>query len=121
MTTLAFRGLAAAVAVTCAAGAASAETLKLNVGDRLARADLLQPGVHRYIRYVIKGDDRTAIDVWVRTLSFADHDGVRAMHIVQRWTYADNRALDQDSWFEAAPSARPAMSAARPRRARRRC
>jgi hypothetical protein len=97
------RGLAVVLGAMLAGSAsgAAAETVRLNVGEPLARADLLQPGVHRYVRYFIKGEDRTAIDVWTRTLSFAPHEGVRAMHITQRWTRAaETRVLIQDSWFE---------------------
>jgi hypothetical protein len=101
MKTILACGCAAALALGLA-GAASAEVVRLNVGERLARADLLQPGVHRYVRYTIKGEDRVPVDVWTRTLSFAPHDGVRAMHITQRWTRgsAENHVLVQDSWFE---------------------
>jgi hypothetical protein len=75
----------------------------LRVGNPLPRFELIQPAVHRYLRYAVKEERRTAVDVWSRKISFEDHEGRRLLHIVQRWDEASDEApyfLVQDSWFE---------------------
>ena len=79
----------------------SAETVSLNVGDPIARISLLKPGVHRYLRYSVKGDgSRSAIDLWERRVTIEEHG--QHLHIVQRWDEVDGKViLKQDSVFEA--------------------
>jgi hypothetical protein len=85
------------------AAPANAEAVKQTVGPRLARFNLLKPGVHRYLRYTITGSQRTAVDIWTRTVSFEPRDGKKAMHIVMRWDEVSGPVsyLEQDSWFDA--------------------
>ena len=74
----------------------------LHVGQPLARFDLLRPGTHRYLRYAIVNGRRMPIDLWTRTVSMEDHDGVRRLRIRQRWDELGEPplSLDQDAWFE---------------------
>jgi hypothetical protein len=74
----------------------------LHVGDKLSRAYLLKPGVHRYIRYKITPDGhRNTIDVWTREISYESKDGRPLLHIHQQWDeVAPAATLIQDSWFE---------------------
>ncbi|MEO5866373.1 MAG: hypothetical protein ABIS14_06050 [Sphingomonas sp.] len=99
-------GIAAVLAVAPLATAALAKTevVRVSVGDRLQRIALLQPDVHRYLRYTIKPDGtRSAIDIWVRSVAFAPGTGAqRRLHMTQRWDeMSDKAVLNQDSWFEA--------------------
>jgi hypothetical protein len=79
------------------------DTVKLTVGAPLAHLGLLKPGVHRYVRYVIAGDKRSALDIWTRTVAFEQRDGQTQLHISMRWDEVPGRPalLTQDSWFEA--------------------
>jgi hypothetical protein len=82
---------------------ASAEALRLRVGQPLARFNKLQAGVHRYLRYTVAPDgSRKAIDIWQRTISFAPAATGQpdALHIVQRWDEVDGKVLIQESWFD---------------------
>jgi hypothetical protein len=90
----------AAMALTAQAGAT--ELVKQTVGAPLARFKLLEPGVHRYLRYTIAGSQRTAVDIWTRTITFEPRDGKRSMHIVMRWDEVTGPVayLEQDSWFD---------------------
>lgn len=92
----------AAASLLFPAGPAHAETVRLKAGDELARSGLLRPGVHRYLRYTIEGNARTAIDIWTRRLSFENKDGRRLIHVTQHWDEAApaGKTIDQDSWFE---------------------
>jgi hypothetical protein len=100
--------LRSAVAVTAGlllaliAGAARADTVRVEAGRPLARFDLLQPGPHRYLRYKIGPDGgRSAVDIWTRTISFEPREGRRQLHIVMRWDEtADKAVYVQDSWFD---------------------
>ena len=80
---------------------ASAETIRVHVGEPPARMRLLKPGVHRYLRYNVKPDgSRSVVDIWERRISLEDQG--RSLHIVQRWDEADGKAvLIQDSIFDA--------------------
>jgi hypothetical protein len=93
-----------AVLTWSASSVAVADTVRLSVGDRLERFDLLKPAVHRYVRYSVGVDgSRKVIDIWQRTMTIekpAD-GGAPALHIAQRWDEADGKVvLIQDSWFE---------------------
>ena len=92
--------LAASMALT--ANAETSEPVKQTVGTPLARFSLLEPGVHRYVRYTVTGSKRSAIDIWTRTISFEPRDGRRAMHIAMRWDEVGGAVafLEQDSWFD---------------------
>jgi hypothetical protein len=81
---------------------ACAEVTVLHVGDKLARADLLKPGIHRYTRYTITPDGhRKSIDVWSREISYELQDGRRVLHIHQQWDeISPVTVLVQDSFFE---------------------
>ena len=83
------------------AGAAPKQDM-LQVGQRLARFDLIKPGVHNYVRFLITPDGhRNAIDIWRREISFETKDGRRLMHVHQQWDeIARPGVLIQDSWFE---------------------
>jgi len=74
----------------------------VKVGDALQRFNLLRPGVHRYLRYNVKGDQRSAIDIWSRTISFEEREGSKVMHISQHWDEVSNPVamLDADAYFE---------------------
>ena len=78
--------------------ALAAEPTVIHVGDRLARLELVKPGVHRYLRYKILGEQRELIDIWTRRVSLESQQ----MHIVQRWDEIGPPAfyLIQDSWFD---------------------
>jgi hypothetical protein len=74
----------------------------LEVGQPLARAGMLVPGVHRYARYVIVDGARQLLDIWSRRLSFEEKNGKRLLHIVQRWDAADKSyTAIFDQLFEA--------------------
>lgn len=96
--------IAGAMATLFVAAPCSAEMIHVWVGPKLARASLLQPTVHRYVRYLIKADgSRHLIDIWTRRLSYepAPDGGKREMRIQQRWDRPDGTlTLLQDSWFE---------------------
>lgn len=101
----ALAALVAAAAVAATASAAWSVETPVKVGEPLARFSLLTPGTHRYVRYIVHGDARTLVDIWVRRISFETKDGRRLMHIWQRWDEAKVQpggasALEQDSWFE---------------------
>jgi hypothetical protein len=98
-------GLAVAVAAATTASAAWSVETPLKVGEPLARFALLKPATHRYLRYIVHGEQRTLVDIWVRRISFETENGRRLMHIWQRWDEAKVKpggvsALEQDSWFE---------------------
>lgn len=91
-----------ALGVTFAAPA-QGDTMRLKVGEPLARFAKLRPAVHRYVRYRVGTDgSRKAIDIWQRTVSFgpAAQGKPDALHIVQRWDRVDGKILIQDSWFD---------------------
>jgi hypothetical protein len=92
----------AAAALLIAAQGALAEPVVIKVGDKLPRANLLKPGIHRYVRYTITPDGhRNAIDIWSREISFENKDGRRLMHIHQQWDEISHPGvLIQDAWFE---------------------
>lgn len=101
MTEFRFLTMALSAFLAFAGTGAHAEPAAVKVGDPLPHFDLLQPGVHRYLRYAVRGSARTAIDIWSRRITFEDKDGVRLLHIVQRWDeVAPPASLVQDSWFE---------------------
>ncbi|HZT01024.1 MAG TPA: hypothetical protein VFA39_02025 [Steroidobacteraceae bacterium] len=77
---------------------------QLQVGQSLARARLLLPGSHLYLRYNLKNGKREVIDIWRRDVRLEPHDGRRLLHIVQRWDGVGEHAyaLEQDAWFEPA-------------------
>ncbi|HJR75286.1 MAG TPA: hypothetical protein VJ806_16805 [Luteimonas sp.] len=95
--------LVGAIAACCVFDAHAATTT-LNVGEPLARADLLKPGVHRYLRYTVAPDgQRSTKDIWAREVRFENVDGKRQLRIVQRWDAVGEKAYvrKQDSRFEA--------------------
>lgn len=75
---------------------------RLNVGQRLERADLLAPGSHLYLRYTVKSGTRKVIDLWRRDVHLESHDGRMLLHVVQHWDGVGEHAyaLEQDAWFE---------------------
>ena len=81
---------------------AFADVTLLHVGDKLGRAHLLKPGIHRYTRYTITPEGhRKAIDVWSREISYEVQDGRRVLHIHQQWDeISPVTVLIQDSFFE---------------------
>lgn len=97
-----FTALLAGTAATISFGA-HAETAQLNVGQALARADLLKPGVHRYLRYTVKDGQRATRDIWSRHVVYEQVDGKRQLRITQRWdAVGEKPSLRlQDSRFEA--------------------
>jgi hypothetical protein len=88
--------------VVVASTSALADVTQLHVGDKLGRAYLLKPGIHRYTRYTITPDGhRKTIDVWTREISYEMQDGRRSLHIRQQWDEVSPAAvLVQDSFFE---------------------
>jgi hypothetical protein len=76
---------------------------ELHLGDRLSRADLLKPSVHRFIRYTVTPDGhRKPIDIWSREIRFETKDGRRLMHVHQQWDEVSPPLVRlQDAWFEA--------------------
>lgn len=98
---------AACIALACAGLAhASGQAEVVRVGVPLPRMALLRPGSHRYVRYVVKGGQRIAHDIWDRTVSFEQRDGRRLLHITQRWDEVNvapgkPSTVEQDSLFDA--------------------
>ena len=82
-----FLFLTAVTSTLLLAGAqAQATVTELHVGEKLPRANLLKPGIHRYARYAISADGhRKAIDIWTRQITFEVKDGKRLLHIHQQW------------------------------------
>jgi len=68
---------------------ASSKMDMLQVGQPLARFDLIKPGVHRYARYMITGEQRSLLDLWTRRVSFETENGKRILRVHQRWDAAD--------------------------------
>jgi len=97
------RMTAAMVVGLLLAAPGESEVVHVTVGP-LARASLLRPSTHRYVRYLVKPDgSRRLIDIWTRRLTYepAPGTGKRAMRIQQRWDRPDGSVtLIQDSWFE---------------------
>lgn len=94
--------------LACAIGALAsfttmAQTTALDVGQPLARAGLLKPGVHRYLRYTVQDGKRSTKDIWSREVRFETVDGKPQLRIVQRWDAVGEKSytLKQDSRFEA--------------------
>lgn len=95
--------LAAVTSALLLVGAQAQSTVtELHVGEKLPRANLLKPGIHRYARYTISPDGhRNAIDIWTREITFEVKDGKRLLHIHQQWDeISPPGVLVQDSWFE---------------------
>ncbi|WP_447726223.1 DUF3108 domain-containing protein [Sphingomonas koreensis] len=92
----------AAVAPTIATAASSAAPHRLNVGDRLARFDLLKPGRRSYLRSQVRGGAHVATDIWQREVRFERVDGVERLRIIQRWdgTGKEPTLVERDSLFE---------------------
>lgn len=93
----------AAASPAIATAAASPAPHHLNVGDRLARFDLLKPGRRTYLRSQAKGDAHVATDIWQREVRFERIDGVERLRIVQRWdgTGKEPSLVERDSLLEA--------------------
>lgn len=74
----------------------------LRVGDRLARFDLLKPGVRTYLRSAQRGDQHLAIDIWRRETRIETIEGVERLRIVQRWDGAAQPSVvtERDSVLE---------------------
>ena len=93
--------VAISVAVTVPA---SADTVRLAVGQRLQRFSDLTPGAHRYMRYLVNKDgSRQLVDIWDRRVSFGlkPNGSGPGMRITQRWDRADKSSvLIQDGWFD---------------------
>lgn len=81
---------------------APVEPHRLNVGDRLARFDLLKPGRRSYLRSQSKGGAHVATDIWQREVRFERVDGVQRLRVVQRWdgTGKEPSLVERDSLFE---------------------
>ncbi|MBQ1497240.1 MAG: hypothetical protein IIZ38_02910 [Sphingomonas sp.] len=96
------RGVLATAAVAPVAAMARAAPARLSVGDRLARFDLLKPGVHSYLRSAEKDGAHVARDIWRREVRFETVDGVQTLRVVQRWdgTGAKPSLVTRDSLFE---------------------
>lgn len=85
---------------------ALADTQIVKVGPPPARMNLLKAGAHRYLRYEVRDGKRIAHDIWNRTVTFEQKDGVLRLHMTQRWDEVNvapdaPSALEQDSWFDA--------------------
>lgn len=90
------------IALLAVATPAGADDVVLRVGQPLGRADLLKPGVQRYLRYIVKDGHRTPIDVWTRTISFARDGGRRTVRVAQQWDGATpGTGAVEDSVMEA--------------------
>jgi hypothetical protein len=74
----------------------------LAVGRPLPRFDRLRPGTSRYLRYAVRGDRRSIIDIWSRTIAFEPDPatGERRLHITQFWEGIGQSERRLDSWFE---------------------
>lgn len=95
------RVLATAVMAPVAAMAKAAPA-RLSVGDRLARFDLLRPGVYNYLRSFEKDGANIARDIWRREVRFETIDGAQRLRVLQRWdgTGAKPSLVTRDSLFE---------------------
>lgn len=82
---------------------AMAETVKVEVEGHGLDMAMLKPGVHRYMRYLIKDGAREVKDIWTRRVSYENKDGRKLLHMVMRWDELGPPAysLVQDSWFDA--------------------
>lgn len=92
----------AAAAPAVANAATSPAPHRLNVGDRLARFNLLKPGRRTYLRSQSKGGAHVATDIWQREVRFERVDGTDRLRIVQRWdgTGKEPSLVERDSLFE---------------------
>ncbi len=99
---LALAAAAPAIAPAIANAATSAAPHRLNVGDRLARFDLLRPGRRTYLRSQSKGGRHVATDIWQREVRFERIDGIDRLRIIQHWdgTGKDPSLVERDSLFE---------------------
>jgi hypothetical protein len=91
-----------AIAPAIANAATAAAPHRLNVGDRLARFDLLKPGKRTYLRSQSQGGRHVATDIWQREVRFERVDGVDRLRIVQHWdgTGKDPSLVERDSLLE---------------------
>lgn len=89
--------------VMCALSASAMAADRIEVGEKLARFDLIQPVERHYLRYMKSDDRNLAVDIWTREVRFDERDGVRRLHIVQHWDgpAKSERVATRDSWFEA--------------------
>lgn len=96
-------GLLLCVAGLLSSNDALAGTAHLVAGQPLARAMLLKPGVHRYLRYVVQDGKRSTKDIWSREVRYETVDGQRQLRITQRWDAVSEKPYTrkQDSVFEA--------------------
>jgi hypothetical protein len=95
-------GLAPVPIVLAQNPTATASDELLAVGQPLPGFDRLRPGTSRYLRYAVRGDRRTIVDLWSRTIAF-DPDpvtGERRLHITQIWEGIGQSERRLDSWFE---------------------
>jgi hypothetical protein len=94
--------LAAAAAAPLVGAARAADIDLLSVGRPLPRFDLLKPAARTYLRSVEKDGAHIAVDIWRREVRFEEIEGVRRLHIVQRWdgTGQTPSLAERDSVFE---------------------
>lgn len=96
-----FVALAPASAVYANDPPATAAPRPIAVGEPLPRFDRLVPGTSRYLRYTVRGEKRSVIDIWSRTISFEpDATGRPRLHITQIWEGLGQSERKLDSWFE---------------------
>ncbi|MBY0574787.1 MAG: DUF3108 domain-containing protein [Undibacterium sp.] len=81
---------------------ANASTDQIKVGQEFSRSQLLQEGVHHYLRYMKDATSNMPIDIWSREVRFEMRDGKKRMHITQRWDASAKSPSTKwlDSWFE---------------------
>ncbi|MCG2582951.1 DUF3108 domain-containing protein [Massilia sp. TS11] len=84
-----------AILLLALSASASAAPVALQVGQPLARFDLLKNGTHHYLRYMKNGAANQMIDIWQREVRI-EGDSLR---IVQRWD-GNGTLRTLDSQFE---------------------
>ncbi len=92
----------AIVSLLALAPAAAGEPVDVRMGERLARIDLVKPGVRQYLRYRQTGETMSAVDVISIHVAFEERDGERQLHVTQHWDLAAPQSGGRtlDSWFE---------------------
>jgi hypothetical protein len=89
-------------ALPAAAAVSSASSVTLQVGQPLARFELLTNSSRLYVRYQVKGEQRLPLDIWHREVKLERRDGKQLVHIVWRWDSDGEQKFSrtEDFWFE---------------------
>lgn len=86
---------------------AEQQATRIEVGQDLPRRELLTPGVRRYLRYTVKDDHHSALDIWTRRIEQVEVDGSAVLRMTMNWDQATSpgqpgRRITQTATFDDA-------------------